>query len=47
MDSAARLSVKNQVLERLLCLFSGTPDAGRLHNDILDISMIALPCEAS
>lgn len=47
MDSAARLSVKNQVLERLLCLFSGSPDAARLHNDILDISMLALPCEAS
>ncbi|HVR83070.1 MAG TPA: GAF domain-containing protein [Planctomycetota bacterium] len=47
MDSAARLSVKNQVLERLLCLFSGAPDAARLQNDILDISMVALPCEAS
>jgi Nif-specific regulatory protein len=48
MDSAARLSVKNQVLERLLCLFSGplnNPD--RLHSDILDIAMTALPCEAS
>ena len=31
----------------LLCLFSGSPDLARLHNDILDISMIALPCEAS
>ncbi|MBI3855485.1 MAG: GAF domain-containing protein [Planctomycetes bacterium] len=47
MDSAARLSVKNQVLERLLCLFSGPTVADRLHNDILDISMMALPCEAS
>jgi len=47
MDSAARLSVKNQVLERLLCLFSGPPDADRLQNDILDVAMIALPCEAS
>ncbi len=47
MDSAARLSVKNQVLERLLCLFSSEPDAGRLQNDLLDISMVALPCEAS
>jgi GAF domain-containing protein len=47
MDSAGRLSIKNQVLERLLCLFSGPPGAHRLHNDILDISMMALPCEAS
>jgi len=47
MDSAARLSVKNQVLERLLCLFSGAQDSARLQNDILDISMVALPCEAS
>jgi Nif-specific regulatory protein len=47
MDSAARLSLKNQVLERLLCLFSGDPDPARLQNDILDIAMVALPCEAS
>jgi Nif-specific regulatory protein len=47
MDSAARLSLKNQVLERLLCLFSGHPDEGRLQNDILDIAMVAVPCEAS
>lgn len=47
MDSAARLSVKNQVLERLLCLFSGPPAPERIHNDILDIAMVALPCEAS
>lgn len=47
MDSAARLSIKNQVLERLLCLFSGPVVPDRLHNDILDISMTALPCEAS
>jgi Nif-specific regulatory protein len=47
MDSAARLSVRNQVLERLLCLFSGAVDVDRLHNDLLDIAMVALPCEAS
>jgi len=47
MDSAARLSIKNQVLERLLCLFSGPPDPVRLQNDILDVAMVALPCEAS
>lgn len=47
MDSAARLSVKNQVLERLLCLFSGSGGEARLHNDLLDIAMLALPCEAS
>lgn len=47
MDSAARLSVKNQVLERLLCLFSGKTDALRLQNDLLDIAMVAIPCEAS
>jgi len=48
MDSAARLSVKNQVLERLLCLFSGAlNNVDRLHNDILDVAMVALPCEAS
>jgi Nif-specific regulatory protein len=47
MDSAARMSVKNQVLERLLCLFSSPPDAARLQNDLLDIAMVALPCEAS
>jgi len=47
MDSAARLSVKNQVLERLLCLFSGGGDVNRLQSDLLDIAMVALPCEAS
>ena len=47
MDSAARLSLKNTILERLLCLFSGPLDAGRLHDDILDIAMQAIPCEAS
>ncbi|RPH41405.1 MAG: GAF domain-containing protein [Planctomycetota bacterium] len=47
MDSAARLSIKNQVLERLLCLFSGPVREERLHNDILDIAMTAVPCEAS
>jgi len=47
MDSAARMSVKNQVLERLLCLFSGSSPSERLHQDILDIAMVALPCEAS
>jgi GAF domain-containing protein len=47
MDSAARLSIRNQVLERLLCLFSGPPVEARLCQDLLDIAMIALPCEAS
>jgi len=47
MDSAARLSVKNVVLERLLCLFSGPIEAGRLQDDLLDIAMQAIPCEAS
>jgi Nif-specific regulatory protein len=47
MDSAARLSLKNTILERLLCLFSGPIEAGRLYDDMLDISMQAIPCEAS
>lgn len=47
MDSAARLSIRNQVLERLLCLFSGPPVETRLCQDLLDIAMVALPCEAS
>ncbi len=47
MDSAARLSLKNSVLERLLCLFSGPFDVDRLHQDILDTAMSAVPCEAS
>jgi GAF domain-containing protein len=47
MDSAARLSLKNRVLERLLCLFSGPLDVDRLHHDVLDIAMAAVPCEAS
>jgi len=47
MDSTARLSIKTEVLERLLCLFSGPPQEARLHNDILDIAMTAVPCEAS
>lgn len=47
MDSAARLSIKNQVLERLLCLFSGPVDADRIQTDVLDIAMVAVPCEAS
>ena len=47
MDSAARMSLKNTVLERLLCLFSGPLEAGRLYEDMLDISMQAIPCEAS
>jgi Nif-specific regulatory protein len=47
MDSAARLSIKNQVLERLLCLFSGPTREERLHTDILDIAMTAVPCDAS
>jgi Nif-specific regulatory protein len=47
MDSAARLSLKNRVLERLLCLFSGPLDLDRLHQDALDTAMMAVPCEAS
>jgi Nif-specific regulatory protein len=47
MDSAARLSLKNRVLERLLCLFSGPLVAQRLFDDLLDISMEAIPSEAS
>jgi signal transduction protein with GAF and PtsI domain len=47
MDSAARASLKNTVLERLLCLFSGGTDVGRLYNDLLDIAMTAMPCEAA
>jgi GAF domain-containing protein len=47
MDSAARTSHKNRVLERLLCLFGGPFDLDRLHQDILDTAMAALPCEAS
>lgn len=47
MESAARLSLRNRVLERLLCLFSGPPGSASLPDDILDISMEAVPSEAS
>lgn len=47
MDSAARLSLRNVVLERLLGLFNGALEAVRLYNDILDIAMNAVPCEAA
>lgn len=47
METAARLSVKNRVLERLLCLFSGPVVLQRLTDDLLDISMEAVPSEAS
>ena len=47
MESAARLSLKNSILERLLCLFSGPLEPGRLYEDVLDIAMQAIPSEAS
>jgi Nif-specific regulatory protein len=47
MESAARLSVKNRVFERLLCLFGSEAGLDRLHADLLDIAMEAVPCEAS
>lgn len=47
MESAARLSVRNRVLERLLCLFGSEVAADRLQNDLLDVAMQAIPCEAS
>lgn len=47
MESAARLSVRARVLERLLCLFTSDAPAERIWNDVLDSSMEAVPCEAS
>jgi Nif-specific regulatory protein len=47
MDSAARLSLKNRVLERLLGLFGGAFDPAQIHTDLLDIAMQAVPCEAA
>lgn len=47
MESAARLSVRNRVLERLLCLFGSESPPGRIQDDLLDAAMEAVPCEAS
>ena len=47
MESAARLSVRNRVLERLLCLFGSQAAPERLQSDLLDTAMEAVPCEAS
>ncbi len=47
MESAARLSVRNRVLERLLCLFGSEAPPERLQGDLLDAAMEAVPCEAS
>ncbi len=46
-EMTARLSLKNRILERLLGLYSNTPALERLREDILDIAMEAVPCEAS
>jgi len=47
METAARLSVRNRVLERLLCMFGSAVPAERIWNDVLDLAMEAVPCEAS
>lgn len=47
MESAARLSVRNRVLDRLLCLFGSQAGPERLQADLLDTAMEAVPCEAS
>lgn len=44
MESAARLSTKNRVLEKLLCMLSNETV---VHGDVLDAAMLAVPCEAS
>lgn len=46
-EVTARLSVKARVLERLLGLYANMPAPERLKEDILDIAMEAVPCEAS
>lgn len=47
MESAARMSVKNRVFEKLLCMIGFDGPVERLHGDILDTAMMAVPCEAS
>jgi GAF domain-containing protein len=47
MESAAKLSVKNRVLECLLGLVGHDGPVERLHRDLLDTAMEAVPCEAS
>jgi len=47
MESAARLSIRNRVLDRLLCLFGSLAAPERLQADLLDTAMEAVPCEAS
>jgi GAF domain-containing protein len=47
MESAARLSVRARVLERLLCLFSSDSPVERVWNDVLDAALEAVPCEAA
>jgi Nif-specific regulatory protein len=47
MESAARMSVRARVLERLLCLFTSDAPDERLWTDILDAAMEGVPCEAS
>ena len=46
-ESTARLSLRNRILERLLGLYGSTPVRARLQEDLLDIAMEAVPCEAS
>jgi len=46
-EASARLSLKNRILERLLGLYSNTPAPARVQEDVLDIAMEAVPCEAS
>ena len=47
METAARLSVRARVLDRLLCMFSSEAPAERIWNDVLDLAMEGVPCEAS
>jgi GAF domain-containing protein len=47
MESAARLSVRNRLLERLLCLFGSEAGPERIQGELLDAAMDAVPCEAS
>lgn len=46
-NSAARLHLKTRVLERLLHLFTSVSSLEQLQEDLLDISMEAVACEAA
>ena len=41
-----RLQVRNRVLERLIHLFSDLSDPNRVLQELMDVALVAIPCEA-